>query len=59
MCINLLNVMILFSHVFAFSLLSDLHQYIFCTQRQCECDDGDCGQDDNCARNNPASSTET
>ncbi|KAK9968110.1 hypothetical protein ABG768_002452 [Culter alburnus] len=28
-------------------------------KRQCECDDGDCGQDDNCARNNPASSTET
>ncbi|XP_039532853.1 5'-nucleotidase, cytosolic II, like 1 isoform X3 [Pimephales promelas] len=30
-------------------------------QRQCECDDADanCGQDENCARNNPGSSTET
>uniref|UniRef100_A0A9J8DI96 5'-nucleotidase, cytosolic II, like 1 n=1 Tax=Cyprinus carpio carpio TaxID=630221 RepID=A0A9J8DI96_CYPCA len=28
-------------------------------KRQCECDGGDCGRDDNCARNNPATSTET
>ncbi|XP_077099098.1 5'-nucleotidase, cytosolic II, like 1 isoform X1 [Siphateles boraxobius] len=28
-------------------------------KRQCECDDGNCGKDENCARNNPASSTET
>ncbi|XP_043106400.1 cytosolic purine 5'-nucleotidase-like [Puntigrus tetrazona] len=28
-------------------------------KRQCECEGGDCGRDDNCARNNPATSTET
>ncbi|XP_016413115.1 cytosolic purine 5'-nucleotidase-like [Sinocyclocheilus rhinocerous] len=28
-------------------------------KRQCECDSGDCGRDDNCARSNPATSTET
>ncbi|KAK7120339.1 hypothetical protein R3I94_020364 [Phoxinus phoxinus] len=28
-------------------------------KRQCECDDGNCRQDDNCAQNNPATSTET
>ncbi|XP_026111648.1 cytosolic purine 5'-nucleotidase-like [Carassius auratus] len=28
-------------------------------KRQCECDGSDCGRDDNCARNNPATSTET
>uniref|UniRef100_A0A9J8APV1 5'-nucleotidase, cytosolic II, like 1 n=2 Tax=Cyprinus carpio TaxID=7962 RepID=A0A9J8APV1_CYPCA len=28
-------------------------------KRQCECEDGDCGQEDNCARNNPPTATET
>uniref|UniRef100_A0A9J8BLS3 5'-nucleotidase, cytosolic II, like 1 n=1 Tax=Cyprinus carpio carpio TaxID=630221 RepID=A0A9J8BLS3_CYPCA len=27
-------------------------------KRQCECEDGDCGQEDNCARNNPPTHTD-
>ncbi|XP_051542393.1 cytosolic purine 5'-nucleotidase-like [Myxocyprinus asiaticus] len=29
------------------------------TKRQCECDNGNCGQDDNCARNYPVAQIET
>uniref|UniRef100_A0A8C1YR58 5'-nucleotidase, cytosolic II, like 1 n=1 Tax=Cyprinus carpio TaxID=7962 RepID=A0A8C1YR58_CYPCA len=62
-CLNLLNYP--FSYLFRAPLVlvnlsCDLHSHcVFPTQRQCECDGGDCGRDDNCARNNPATSTET
>ncbi|KAK2871335.1 hypothetical protein QQF64_002506 [Cirrhinus molitorella] len=41
--------------------ITELSEHMLKTniKRQCECEDGDCGQEDNCARNNPTTSTAT
>ncbi|XP_016093836.1 5'-nucleotidase, cytosolic II, like 1 [Sinocyclocheilus grahami] len=42
--------------------ITELSEHVLKTssiKRQCECEDGDCGQEDNCAQNNPPTSTET